>query len=115
MNITGRTDTHTGVLRHQTNDSTAKHQWSFSKTARFQVPKTWTNTISYDLPSTISRRKSGIGVGNRSTYFDGNNTANPCPTKYEQESAFQNKKDRRGYSIGAHKDDVKYGNYLRIH
>ena len=115
MNITGRTDTHTGILRHPANDSTAKTQWSFSKSARFPQPKSYTNTISYDLPSTISRRKSGIGVGNRSHFFDGQNVANPCPTKYEQETAFQNRKDRRGYSFGAHKDEIKYANYLRIH
>jgi hypothetical protein len=88
MNYAGRTDTALGVMKHPANDSTSKHQWSFSKSARFPGNKGYTNTISYDLPSSRSRRHSGIGYGHRSTFFEGQNTSNPCPTKYEGPSAF---------------------------
>lgn len=82
MNITGRTDTPNDVWKHPANDSKSKHQWSFSKSARFPDRKQNTATISYNLPSSTSRRKSGIGYGHRSTFFDGQNLENPPPTKY---------------------------------
>ena len=88
MNITGRTDTYVGVLRHPANDSKSKYHWSFSKSARFPDSKQYTATISYNLPSTVSRRKSGFGYGNRSTHFDGQNIGHPPPTTYNQGSAF---------------------------
>ena len=90
MNITGQTDTPLGVLKHPANDSSSKYHWSFAKSARFTQPKGYTATISYDLPSTKSRRKSGIGFGNRSTFFDGQNKGKPDPTRYQISSAFRN-------------------------
>ena len=92
MNITGRIESPTGVLKNPSNDSSAKFQWSFSKSARFPQPKGWTSTISYDLPSTASKRKPGIGFGNRSTIFDGQNKAQPDPTRYRLSSAFRDKR-----------------------
>lgn len=92
MNITGRTDTHLGVLKHPSNDSSAKYQYSFPKSARFPQPKNYTATISYNLPSSKSRRYSGIGYGNRSTFFDGKNHAHPDPTRYKLSSAFKDKR-----------------------
>jgi hypothetical protein len=69
MNITGRIETPQQILNHPANTSSAKHHWSFSKASRFAAPKGYTATLSYDLPSSISRRKSGIGYGGRSRHF----------------------------------------------
>jgi hypothetical protein len=114
MNITGRIDTPVGVLKHPANDSTAKYHWSFSKASRFPERKGYTSTISYDLPSTKSKRRSGFGYGNRSTFFDGQNTSHPDPTRYRHNSSFEGNKDRKGYSFGEHRDKIKYANYLKI-
>ncbi len=114
MNITGRIESPAGILKHPANDSTAKYQFSFSKSSRFPQPRSYTNTISYDLPSNRSRRKSGFGYGNRSTFFDGQNLENPAPAQYRSKSAFENSKDRRGYSFGEHRDKIKYANYLKV-
>lgn len=86
MNITGREDTPAEILKHPANDSTAKYHWSFSKSKRFSENKGYTNTISYNLPSSISKRKAGFGYGSRSKFFDGHNTTNPSPGKYELKS-----------------------------
>jgi len=114
MNITGRIEGPTGVLKHPSNDSSAKHQFSFPKSALLGTPKSYTQTISYDLPSTITRRKSGIGYGTRSRHFDGQNVTNPCPTRYNDAKSIENKKQSRAHSFGAHKDQIKFGNYLKI-
>lgn len=113
MNITGRTDTPVAVLKHPANDSTSKHHWTFSKSARFPQPKSYTATISYDLPSTKSRRKSGIGFGNRSNFFDGQNKDTPDPTRYRLSSAFKDRREARGHSFGTSRDYVKFANYLK--
>lgn len=81
MNITGRLETPQQILNHPANTSSAKYHWSFSKAARFPTPKAYTATISYNLPSSVSRRKSGIGYGNRSKNFEGSKD-NPSPCKY---------------------------------
>ena len=104
MNITGRIENPTAILKHPANNSSAKTQWSFPKSARFGTPKSYTQTISYDLPSTIARRKSGIGYGNRSRFFDGQNVSNPCPTRYKDSKSIENKKEGRAHCFGAHKD-----------
>lgn len=112
MNITGKTETAAEILKHPANDSTAKYHWSFSKAPRFKSCKSYTNTISYDLPSTISRRKSGFGHGNRLNFFDNQKVKNPSPTQYKTISVFENKKEGKGYSFGQFKDLVVFGNYL---
>jgi hypothetical protein len=71
MNITGRVETPQQVLNHPANTSSAKYHWSFSKASRFPGNKSYTATISYNLPSSVSRRKSGIGYGDRSKNFEG--------------------------------------------
>jgi hypothetical protein len=89
MNITGRTETPLEIFKHPANDSTAKYQWSFSKSARFPERRGYTATISYNLPSSTSRRKSGIGYGKRSTIFDGQKSQDhPAPTNYHLSSPF---------------------------
>jgi hypothetical protein len=70
------------VLKHPANNSTSKYHWSFSKSKRFSDNRGYTQTISYNLPSSASRRKSGFGFGNRSKFFDGQNLTNPSPGKY---------------------------------
>ena len=112
MNITGQIDTPAGVLKHPANDSSSKFQWTFSKSARFPQPKTYTSTISYDLPSTASRRKSGMGFGNRSTIFDGLKDK-PDPTRYTISSTFKDKRSGRGHSFGSSRDNIKFANYLK--
>ncbi len=92
MNITGKLETTQQIFNHQANTSSAKTQWSFSKSPRFKDKRGYTNTISYDLPSGASRRKSGIGYGNRSKVFDGVNLTNPSPGKYEAKTDFSLKK-----------------------
>jgi hypothetical protein len=82
MNISGRIETPTQICRHPTNNSSAKYHYSFSKSSRFPSRRQYTNTISYDLPSSAGRRKSGFGLGNRSKFFDGQNLTNPSPGKY---------------------------------
>lgn len=82
MNITGRIETPLQILNHQANNSTAKNHWSFSKATRFANPKTYSQTLAYNLPSSVSKRKPGIGYGNRSHFFDGNSTLNPPPGQY---------------------------------
>jgi hypothetical protein len=82
MNITGRIETPAEVLKHPANNSTAKNHWSFAKTPRFPNHKGYTATISYNIPSSASKRKSGFGYGDRSKHFDGQNTKNPSPAKY---------------------------------
>ena len=69
MNISGRIETPQQILKHPSNTSTAKHHFSFSKSPRFPTPKAYTDTISYDIPSSVSKRKSGIGYGGRSKVF----------------------------------------------
>ncbi len=69
MNITGRIETPQQILKHPANTSSAKYHWSFSKSARFPMAKAYTATISYNLPSSVSKRKSGIGYGDRSKNF----------------------------------------------
>lgn len=113
MNVTGRLESPTNILKHPANDSTAKYHWSFSKSPRFQEKKGYTSTICYDLPSSASRRKSGFGYGNRSTFFDGQNSGHPAPCQYEGSTAFEKRADRRGYSFGKNRDDLKYANYLK--
>ena len=82
MNITGREETPVEIFKHPANDSTAKFLWSFSKSKRFTDRQGYTNTISYNLPSSISKRKAGFGYGGRSKLFDGHNVTNPSPGKY---------------------------------
>ena len=92
MNVTGVIETPQQILQHPANTSSAKYHWSFAKSPRFPTPKGYTATLSYNLPSSVSRRKSGIGVGDRSKFFDGVNVDNPPPCKYEATSDFSNKK-----------------------
>jgi hypothetical protein len=92
MNITGRIETPDQVLRHPVNNSSAKTHWSFAKAPRFPDHRGCTNTISYDLPSNITKRATGIGYGSRSKVFDGNNTTHPSPGKYEAPTSFSNHK-----------------------
>jgi hypothetical protein len=113
MNITGRVESPRQILNHAANTSSSKYHWSFSKASRFTGPRGYTDTISYDMPSSASKRKSGIGYGGRSRQFDGNNVSNPSPCKYKSTSDFENKKDKRGFSFGLHRDDLKYANYLK--
>ena len=113
MNVTGRIETSQQICRNQANTSSAKQQWSFSKAPRFAAYRGYTNTISYELPDSKSKRKAGIGVGNRSKHFDGVNTANPSPFKYQAKSDFERKQERRGYSFTCNRDDLKYANYLQ--
>jgi hypothetical protein len=82
MNFSGRIESPTQILRHQSNDSKAKYHWSFGKSARFKQPRGYSNTISYEIPTTKSNRTSGFGFGNRSTIFDGNHKDYPAPGKY---------------------------------
>lgn len=63
MNVTGRIETPQQILNHPANTSSAKYHWSFSKASRFPLNKSYTATISYNIPSSASKRKSGIGVG----------------------------------------------------
>lgn len=92
MHHSGRIEPPQQVLKHQANDSTAKYHWSFSKSSRFGDNKGYTQTISYDLPNSLSKRKSGIGYGSRSKNFDGFNTTNPPPGLYELGTSFENRK-----------------------
>lgn len=71
MSITGLIETPQQILNHPVNTSTAKYHWSFSKTPRFKDYRGYTSTISYNLPSSVSKRKSGIGYGDRSKFFSG--------------------------------------------
>ena len=114
MNTSGRIEAPAGILKHPANNSTAKYHYSFSKSARFPQPKSYTHTISYDLPSNRSRRMSGIGYGNRSNFFDGQNVTNPSPTQYRSKSTFEGQQDHRGYSFGEHRDKIRYANYLNV-
>ena len=113
MNITGRIETPQQVLRHPVNNSSAKTHWSFAKAARFPDSRGYTATISYNLPSNVTKRTSGIGYGSRSKVFDGVNLTNPSPGKYEAPTSFSNNKQKRGYSFGHNRDDLKYANYLK--
>jgi len=70
------------ILRHQANNSTAKYHYSFSKSNRFHNRSGYTNTISYNLPSSVTRRNTGFGYGDRSKFFEGQNVKNPSPGKY---------------------------------
>ena len=92
MNHSGRIEHPAQILKHPANNSTSKYHWSFSKSNRFGDNKGYTQTISYNLPSSVSRRKSGIGYGNRSNFFDGNNMTNPPPGLYDLGSSFEIKK-----------------------
>ena len=112
MNITGRIESSVGVLNNPTNDSSAKYQWSFSKSARFPEKKGYTNTISYDIPTTKSKRKSGFGYGGRSKHFDGQNKDNPPPTSYRLNSSFDPKRAERAHSFTLHRDNITFANYL---
>ena len=49
------------------NFSTAKQKYSFSKSARFHSNnyESSVDNTGYDLPSTISKRSAGFGIGNR--------------------------------------------------
>jgi len=86
MNITGREETPIDILKHPANTSTAKYLYSFPKSKRFPDNKGYTNTISYNIPSSASKRKTGFGYGSRSKFFDGQNVTNPSPGKYESKS-----------------------------
>lgn len=88
MNTSGMLETSQQIGQHQANTSTSKQRWSFSKSARFPNHRGYTNTISYDLPSSKSKRKTSLGFGNRSKHFDGVNLTNPSPCKYQQSSDF---------------------------
>ena len=92
MNHSGRIEQPAQILKHLSNNSSSKYHWSFSKSSRFGDNKGYTQTISYNLPSSVSRRKSGIGYGNRSNFFDGNNMTNPPPGLYDLGSSFEVKK-----------------------
>lgn len=92
MNHSGRIEQPAQILKHPANNSSSKYHWSFSKSSRFGDNKGYTQTISYNLPSSVSRRKSGIGYGNRSNFFDGNNMTNPPPGLYDLGSSFEVKK-----------------------
>lgn len=111
MNVTGLIEHPKQIRNHQANTSTSKNQWSFSKSSRFREPKTYTDTISYNLPSSASRRKASIGVGDRSNHFD-DHLRNPAPVAYDNKSAFSADKDRRGFSFTNNRDEIKYANYL---
>jgi hypothetical protein len=113
MNHSGRIEQPQQILKHQTNNSTAKYHWSFSKSRRFSDNKGYTQTISYNLPSSVSKRKSGIGYGSRSKYFDGLNTTNPAPGLYELGTTFENKKERKGFSFGYNRDELRYAHYCK--
>ncbi len=83
ISVTGQTDNPRQVLNHPANDSSAKYHWSFSKSPRFPRNKSYTHTISYDIPTTKSKRHAGIGYGNRSKFLDGQNLTNPSPLHYQ--------------------------------
>jgi hypothetical protein len=110
MNVTGLIENPKQIRNHQANTSTSKNQWSFSKSSRFRENKGYTATISYNLPSSSSR-KASIGVGNRSNYFD-DHLNNPAPVNYDKKSDFSSDKNRRGFSFTNNRDEIKYANYL---
>jgi hypothetical protein len=112
MNFSGRIDTPQQVLRHPSNDSSAKHHWTFSKAARFPNQKNNTNIASYSLPSGKSNRHSGIGFGDRSKNFDGVNLNHPPPTKYDLSSDFDQKKSK-GHNFGLNRENIRFANYLK--
>jgi len=92
MNHSGRIEQPLQILNNPSNNSSAKYQWSFSKSSRFPDKRGYTQTISYDLPSSRSTRKTSLGHGNRSKIFDGVNLAHPPPGLYSLASSFDNKK-----------------------
>jgi hypothetical protein len=112
MNVTGRIESSQQILNHPANTSTAKTHWSFAKAPRFGDNRGYTSTISYNLPSNVSKRYSGIGYGSRSKHFDGHNVTNPSPGKYESLSEFK-KTEKKGYSFGYNRDELKFSNYLK--
>ena len=57
------------ICRANTNTSTAKQMYTFSKAARFPPDKTFGHSQEfYDLPSTLSKRYTKMGYGNKSDF-----------------------------------------------
>ena len=71
------------------------------------------NSFSYDKKSTLSKRKTSIGYGTRSTVFDGKRET-IAPSRYNTISAFENKKLRRGYSFSHGREEVIFGDYHKV-
>lgn len=75
------------ILNSPANNSTAKMQYSFPKSPRFQY-KVQSNPHFYDLPSTFDRRAAGIGYGTKSDFTKEKGRGVPSPDTYRAPSDF---------------------------
>jgi hypothetical protein len=84
----------TEICRANTNTSTAKFQYTFSKAARFPEPKQNKEKVGeytfYNLPSTLSKRFTKFGYGTKSDFTRGDK--NYAPKFYNPGSDFDLKK-----------------------
>ena len=82
------------ICKANTNTSTAKYQYSFSKAARFPEPKKDTEKFGtytfYNLPSTLNKRFTKFGYGTKSDFTKGDK--NYAPKFYNPGSDFDLKK-----------------------
>jgi len=70
-----------------TNSSPAKHLFSFPKAQRFGGDiRVMNENVSYDLPTTFSKRAPSLGYGDRSSFIPTSDT--PAPTTYPPKSDF---------------------------
>ena len=94
------------ILKSPLNTSSAKNQYSFSKTERFLAPKPYCDNI-YELGDCKMTRKTSFGYGRKTDLDYGKHRHNksPSPDRYQIDSFVDtNKKHVRGSSCHIGRD-----------
>jgi len=107
--------------KHQLNDSKAKFQFSFSKESRFDtlglpryIRKTNGPGKFYDLPSTINRRATSLGIGSRS--IDGLRERLKVPAPGQYNAKLPDRNHSKTFCFGTSREKSKFCNmFYRWH
>jgi Sperm-tail PG-rich repeat len=90
------------IAKAPTNNSTAKAQYSFPKSQRFNKPSN-TSEVFYDLPTTFSKRTTSFGYGKKYD-FTSDKEKTPDPGAYNID---QNLVAKKPFSFGISRDSYK--------
>jgi hypothetical protein len=83
------------------NNSSAKMQYSFPKSDRFNLRSgSKSPDVFYDIPDTRSRRGTSFGIGSKMD-FSKNGSCAPDPTNYNIRGSFERESLKKGITFGA--------------
>ncbi|KAL4476561.1 hypothetical protein ABPG74_010294 [Tetrahymena malaccensis] len=100
------------ILNHPLNTSKSKHQYSFSKSNRFDKNKSYCSEAYYNQKDQKEKRSAAFGYGTKSD-FTKTQVYSPSPDQYEMKSAFEKQRSsQRGKSFGLSRDNMKEFSYI---